>query len=182
MKNTRNIKGFTLIELLVVIAITIILFTAWSNINFNKISDKQELSIFNNQIISQFETVRNHALLWKWVELSIFIPESWELEYSVTWSGEINVSYLSGATYLPYSEYNITAPDFHSITNINCLDSNSIILGASTPPVTMIIQWNDISISSWCVASTRKLQFTSTRKWFSEIIEINTLNWVIQTL
>lgn len=178
MKNTRKIKAFTLIEILVVIWITIILFSAWSRLNFKGNSDRQQLNLLNNQIIYQFEKVRNNALLWKSISSIIGVPESWELVYTTASNWSINIKYLSGSL-IPYPQYDIIASDFHSITNINCLDLNDIRVNTNIVSATIHIKWNDISITSGCSPGANKLQFTSQRKSFSNVFKINTLNWLI---
>lgn len=178
MKISRNINGFTLIELMVVIAIIWILFAGSKGLNFNKISDQQKLTLFNQQIISQFEKIRNNTLLWKWIDANIWVPDSWMLEYSNTWSWQIDVQYLSGSTWLPYSSDSITTSEFYEISNINCEDLSWSNAWSWTSEV--IIRWNNLTLSWSCNTSARILKFDTRFRAFSSSFKINTLNWLIE--
>ena len=59
----KNNNAFTIIELLVAIVIVIIITLSGSNIAFRAISDKQNLEISTNKIISEIERIRNNSLI-----------------------------------------------------------------------------------------------------------------------
>ena len=63
----KNTNWITLIELTVVIAIFWIIIVWLSRINYNTNINKQKFEDFNNQIVTNIETVRNNAINWKWV-------------------------------------------------------------------------------------------------------------------
>lgn len=62
MKNIDS-YAFTLIELLLVIALIVIMTLGGMSLNFNTLTDEQNLNIFTNKIKTNFEEIRNNALL-----------------------------------------------------------------------------------------------------------------------
>lgn len=180
MKKDNTLKWFTLVELVVIIAIIWILVWAWSQVNFNKIGDANKQIIFNNLIISQFETIRNNTLLWKWIDTNIWVADSWKLAYSTTNSWEIIPSYSSGWVWTVYSWSILKAPDTYSITDINCLNISWTIIDAWVTTAEVHIQWNDFTLSWACSGTTRILELSTMLKGKSNQIQINTLNWLIE--
>jgi len=87
--------AFTLIELLVVISIITILALWISQISFTTMWDKQKLDTTVARIVSNIETVRWNALMWKWIWDQLTVPESYQIDFSTTWSGNITTQYLS---------------------------------------------------------------------------------------
>ena len=70
----KNNNAFTIVELLVAIVVVIIITLSWSNIAFRAISDKQNLEISTNKIISEIERVRNNSLIWKGIWTNLEVP------------------------------------------------------------------------------------------------------------
>lgn len=178
MKKNKTHSAFTLIELMVIIAIIWIMAWLGSQINLNKISDKNKLIIFNNSIVSQFETFRNNILLWKWVDSNVWVKESWKMTYNTTNSWTITPSYLSW-TWITYPDSSINTEDFYSITDINCLDINKTLLNSGTN-AEVFIQGNNFSLSGACTWASRILEFTTKFRANTSKIYINTLNWLIE--
>lgn len=179
MKNYTKQKAFTLVELLVIIAIIGIIVSAWTQINVNNIWDDNRLIIFNNKIISQYETLRNNALLWKWIDSDIGVPEAWKLSYSLSASWTITPSYSSWASWISYSGAILTTPNFYELQNIECLDlSKSLVWTWSNAEI--IINWNDFSLWWDCVWSSKILKFSTKFKNDTADIYINTINWLIE--
>ncbi len=83
IKKGRTILGwFTLIELLVAISIIAILAIGVSNINWNRLSDRQKITIFQNRVVSEIETIRNNALFGKAVTPALIVPHTWRIDLS----------------------------------------------------------------------------------------------------
>ena len=180
MERKLEQKWFTLIELMVIIAIIWILVSAWTQIDLNKITDDNKLIIFNNQIISQFELIRNNTLLWRWIDIDVWVPDSWKLTYSSIWSWTITPSYLSWWTWAAYSWSILQAPELHSISQINCLDISWTPINSGVTNADMIIKWNKFTLSWSCTANSGLLEFTTKFRNDTAVIEINTLNWLIE--
>ena len=88
----KNIKAFTLIEILVAIALLAIIWLWFANYNFSSMWDRQTLESFTNKIISNFETLRTNALVWKWAWENFVAPEYREISFS-TWNNWFETSY-----------------------------------------------------------------------------------------
>lgn len=179
MKNNIKQKAFTLIELLVIIGIIWILVWAWSQINLNSIWDDNRLTIFNNKIISHYETIRNNALLWKWIDSAVWVPDSWKITYSTNSSWTITPAYSSGGSWITYTGGIITSEEFHEIRNIDCLNLSKTSIWIWTT-AEIIINGNDFSLSWDCGWSSRILKFTTKFKNDTTDIHINTINWLIE--
>ena len=178
MKKNKILTAFTLIELMVIIVIIWILIVGWSQINLNTITDKNKIEIFTNSIISQFETIRNDTLLWKWVDSNVWVPDAWKITFDTSWTGTIKPSYLSGS-WINYPSKNIIPDDFYSISDINCLDiSKNFVSSGSITEVH--IQWNNFTLSGDCTSAEKILEFTTNFRNESKVVQINTLNWLIE--
>ena len=143
---------FTLIELMVWIAIVSILLLWVSNINFNTITNQEKLRDFNNWIITNIETVRNYALLWKWESVSTIIPESWHIDIAKVWSWwYMSTSYNSGWTLYSSPQFYINFTWWYIIESIRCLeyDNTEIHLFDETTDWiwSLIFKWGNISWS-----------------------------------
>lgn len=179
MKKKSIKKAFTLVELLVVIAIIAILFGAWSQLKLNNIWDSNKLTIFNNKIITQFETIRNNSLLGKWINSSIWVPDAWKITYSTTASWIITPSYLSG-TWIDYTIDILETEDHYEISDINCLDITQTPINTNITGAELIISWNTFTLTWACTWSSKILEFTTQFRTDTEKIQINTLNWLIE--
>ena len=178
--------GFTLIELLVVISIISILFLWASKINFNSLNDKQKIEIFGNKVVSKFETIRNFAIIWKWIWLNLETPEKWKIEFSNSWSWNIKSSYFSWtlANWVKYDE--IIFNNNYKIQKIECLnfDESSSINFAWAMLWTWIIEivWSKLTLT-WSCNNPIYKKIKTTIKYknnFEKNIEINTINWLVK--
>ncbi len=184
MKKNQS-YAFTLIELLVIITIISILAIWTTQVNFNKIWDKQRLDTVVTKIISNFETVRWNALMWKWIGTNLNVPESYQIDFSTTWSGSITTQYLSWTLQV----YNDIVPvDFGDKFNrLSVFRCNTLIdtdpsnhISNSWDVWTVILKWGSLYLTWACnQPSSKILEFDVQRKEFSETIQINTLNGLI---
>lgn len=181
--NSKKIKqAFTLIELLVWITILSIILLSASNMNFNRLNIKQELEIFTNNIKSNFETIRNSSLSWKWIWNDIILPEKWKIEYSTTSSWTI---INSAFDWTDWSPINIT-PLFRtgfSISKIRCLQLDLTENDDLTTSWSWIIEfvWSNMILAWDCTPDTSKvLELTIKNKYETEVLLINTLNWLAE--
>ena len=171
-----NNKAFTLIELLVVITIIIIMVTLWSRMSLSNIGTKEKMLIFNNKIISHYETIRNNALLWKWIDSDIWVPEAWRINYS---ENNITVDYLIWSIWTRKTDATITPEEKFSIKNISCykIDNTS----DREWNASVIINWGNVTLSWSCdpAQQDRVLKFDTNFLSHTWSFTINSLNWLI---
>jgi len=183
-KNKVGLFWFTLIELLVAIAIIGILALSSTNLNFNKISNKQKLINYNNKIISNIEAIRNNSLMWRGMWMSLNIPNSWRIDFSKSWSWKILTSYSWG---IIYTEYNTIFSGWYYLDTIKCFD----ILWTELDSFTWNTLWTGILFISWDNITwsgssncnnirNKKLEIITWYKNFTWSILINTVNWLVQ--
>lgn len=174
----KNSKWFTLIEILVVISIIWILVVWYNKINFNPQIDKQNSLLFLNNIFTTIEKIRNDSLIWKWVWTDLIYPEKWIISLSTT--GNLNISYLSWTTTIPYEDFNIDYINNSAyISKLKCfsIDKN---FSTTTSNVDIEITWSNLSLS-WCSSPNYKiLEITTKYKNFENIIRLNTVSWVLE--
>ena len=178
-KTKTNHKWFTLVELMVVIALISIITLSATRIDFNRSSDQQRLAIFTGEIASKIETVRNNALIGKWVGVNLETPESWEIQISDISAWSLQTTYNTGWPFIANNEYSVTPNNFYSIWNMRCLQFNN---------TSETISWNTtIRISGnsmelfWCSSNDFKiLEFTTSYRDFTQTVRINTLSWLIE--
>jgi len=180
MKHKKNKKAFTLIELLVWITLISIMALVTSNLNFNRLNIKQELDIFTNKIKSNYETIRNSSLSWKWVGTNLILPEKWKIEYSMSNSWTIINSSFDWTNWTTHDITPIFKKGF-SISSIKCLeldlDTNYILNSTETWALEFI--WSNISLTWSCSQTTSKiLELTIKNKYETNTLLINTLNWL----
>ncbi len=174
-------KAFTLIELLVWMSILTIIILWTTSIDYNRINNKQQLEFFTYSIKTNFETIRNSTLAWKWIWTNLDIPEKWKIEYSKTNSWMIQSSSYDWSTWTLQDDL-LFKPGFY-ISEINCLKidwSNdwSITLSGS-----VVFEWLQIKLDTWsdCNSNTSKiLELIMKYKYDTKNIQINTLNWLIE--
>jgi len=176
MKLFKKTQWFTLIELLITIAIITILFWAANQLNFNRIGNNERIQIFNTKILSHYETIRNNALLWKWVNTDLFTPDSWKILYNSSGSWSITTQYLSGATWVNYTTINPTIPGNHSITDIHCLNLAWTNAENSWNIAEIIFSGNDITLWWKCTNQARNITFQTNFVWLNNTFNINILN------
>ncbi len=175
MKLAQNIFWFTLVELLVVITIVMLLFGAGTQLDFNRIWNSERIEIFNTKILNHYETIRNNALLGKWIDTTIEVPDKWKIQYSITGSWVINSQYSTGS-WIDFNEYTPNIPEKHSIKNIACFDLNGNVADNNWPQAEIIFDWNDISLDGTCLTSARILQFETHFLGHVQTFRINVLN------
>jgi len=192
--STKNLtKGFTLMELLVVITIIWIM-TIWAmNMKFD-ISDREKLAMFDNEIITQIEQIRDFALIWKWVldgSNRLVVPDRWDIVLSPSdWGTSkwkiVSRYYLdSSNTNTVYKEYDAKNPFL--IETITCkeLDNTDNDI-ANNENVTLIFKWSKISLDTTtnpanCQDEIKEIILsTDILKKVQWKITINKLSWVIQ--
>lgn len=170
-------SAFTLAELLVVMSIIGILALWISNINFSRLSQKQQVSIESIKIVNLIEEARNNALIWKWVGVSLTTPDSWSivLENNSS-SGSLQSTYLSG-TSIAYSSWDSPFP--FSISNLECrrLDDSA---DSSSWPFTLTFTGSVWWISGCSDNTYKKIKFDYGVWSLTQNITINTLSWVIE--
>lgn len=176
----KKCNWFTLTELLAVIAIITILATWLSTINFKNISNKQNADIFVNKIISRIETIKNNALVGKWIGTSLQTPYSWEIDIP-HWTGNLSVYTLasSGATRQAYDELSYKLKPQEKIEAINCITFTGTTLPI-TSTGTIIFQNQNISFTPLCGNDSYKiLELTTSFQWVENIINFNSINGLI---
>lgn len=176
--------AFTLAELMVWITVIWIIGLWISNINFSRLSSKQNLEIFANQIKSHFENVRNNSLSWKWIWINLDIPKNRKIEYSQT--NNWNIISKTTLDWTSWQDYNNLEFKYkHEITKIRCwlynenetnydqlLNWNKVIL---------IFEWINIRLewASDCDNSKDKILELTISNWVDEkTVTINVLNWI----
>ena len=175
----KKLKAFTLIEMIIVLLIIGILSIWITNINFNKISWKQKLETFTNKLVSNFETVRNNALLWKWIWTDLSVPEKWKIEI---WAWWLLISYYSWS-WINYEDFSLPIEKFYELYNTRCFDINSDEKEDDNTVWTwsIITEWSNLTLS-WCNNSSSKI-FKFTIKYQNDSeknLSINILNWLIE--
>jgi len=185
-------KGFTLTELLIVVALISIM-TIWAmNMNFD-ISDREKLAMFDNEIMTQIEEVRDFALIWKWITDSwnLVIPDRWKVTLSPWfWANKWKVTseyFLTNAwAWTIYKEYDVQDP--FVIEKLTCRQLNNTDTYNDLPSVNddvvLTFKWQDISVTSTnldCQDEIKEVILgTDIQKLSQWKIIINRLSWVIQ--
>jgi len=186
LKNKKNNSWFTLIELLVAISIVWILAIWVTNLNFNTISNKEKLRTYTNKIVNNIETVRNFALMWKWIWVSLDVPESWRIESDLSWSWKILVSYYNWSSWQNSSEFSTNFAWWYYIDQIDCLgiDWSTIdtFTWSSSDKWTLIFTWSVGWISWDCIIidPAKIIKITTWYLWRKESFQINSVNWLIE--
>lgn len=175
-------KAFTLIELLVWITIISIIILWATNIDYNRLSQKQKLEIFTNNIKSDFERIRNNSLAWKWIWTSLDIPNKWKLEYSKSssWTVTTSTSLDNWATWSPYKN-NIDFQPGYNISQIRCLELDWTFIENlnSTETWSIEIEWSNINLNC-TIGNPKILELSINFRQDTEIITINSLNWLVE--
>jgi len=175
MKILNIKKGFTLIELLVWITIIWILLLAATSLNFNRLSNRQKLEIFTNSIKTNFETIRNYSLEWKWIWSNLNVPNIRTIEFSKS-------KILSKADWTSYSSIDVNWN--FNIINISCLDVNKA-LDTNVASWSWIIEfkWSVMTLTWQCnIESSKILKIEVRDKSFDKkTLFFNTLNWLVET-
>jgi prepilin-type N-terminal cleavage/methylation domain-containing protein len=179
-------NAFTLIELMVAITIISILALWIMNIDFNKLSNRQKLEIYTNNIKTNIENTRNKALLWKavlsWATLEI--PNKWQIDFSKSWSWTIITKAIS-------VDDNILKSDsfqmnwIYSMTSLKCWKYNDTVINYNDITLTWTIEFNWMNLklsdsNTDCDSASKILLFNIKSINNSKTIKIDTLNWLIE--
>lgn len=177
-------KAFTLVELMVVIVI-IGLLIIWSNsLNFNKTKDKWELDLLRNNIVSRVESIRNSAMMWKWIWVNLDHPKAWKITFS-NLNEIMKVEYLSWTDWQNDTENTVNQDTFWYkwISNIKCLkiDWTEITWLNNVSSWALLIEWDKLSLTWWCNNDlSKKLQMNFKYKTEISTWTINVVNWLIE--
>jgi len=171
-------KAFTLIELVTAIAIIAIVGISFTRINFARLSSEQKLDIFTNEIITHIETARDFSLTGKGIGGWIVTPDEWIMEITTSWSGRILTTYSWSINGI-YNDLSWATQNGYELKSIRCekLDSTNEAL---TSTGTITIRGWDMSLTGCSDNFFRKLLITTTYRWADNLIEVNTLNNVIE--
>lgn len=185
MKINKKNNGFTIVELLVAISITIIIILWSSNINFKYISNKQNLEIFTNKIISEIERIRNNSLIWKWIWTILIVPKQWKIEFNSWWnwtsSWNVITSYYSWSTWI--QENKLIIDKNFALKNINCIAVDWTITTLTTAQTWAILfEWWKYSLT-WSISCQSKfsnIEIETFSKWYSWSINFDVVSWLIK--
>ncbi len=176
MKKDFYLKAFTLIELMVVISIIMIIAIWASNLNLNNLSSIQKLEIFSNSIKTDFESIRNNAMLWKWIWTDFNTPENWSMSFTAPETIEIN------------SDSNlykkIRFPEDFTIKQIDCFKLDGItstnFFNTNSESWIIEFEWSNLRLIWDCNDNSKILKVTLTNKVSTKELWINTLNWLAE--
>ncbi len=175
-------NAFTLIELLVIITIIIIITLSSSQLFQNNSQNKQRTDIFLNQIVSKIDTVKNYALVWKWVwTWTIFETPTYRKVVFSTWTLWNKITWFTSSWTVEssYDYLNIYFDKFYSLNKIECKNADLTNV-SSVWNIELKIEWSVMNLS-WCVSKSQKIidlevQFNN----FKNKIRINTVNSVVE--
>lgn len=163
---------------MVVIALIAII-TLWvTNVDFNRSSNQQKLAIFTNEIVSKIETVRNNALIWKWIGTDVETPDSWQIQISDTSSWSVQTSYNLWGGPISSNEYSIIPNAFYSIWDMRCIQLDGT--SEANWNATITINGNEMILSGCSTDNFKILEFTTSYRDLTQAVQINTLSWLIE--
>ncbi len=172
-------SGFTLIEMIIVITVLWIIFLSVNTFDFSRVSERQKHEILVNVIIWHIQTVRNYAFQGKWIGINLDIPSQWTVEISNTSSWTLLTQY-SGTTSGIYSPTSLIAKKWEEIKDLRCLNLDRSTVENISGTVTLTMKGDNISIAGCSDPSLKILEMTISYRDYSSIIEVNTINSIIQ--
>ena len=185
-------KAFTLIELIVWIAIIAII-TLWiTKLYWSNIPDKQKLDLFTNKIIWIIDSVKNYALVWKWIWNNLDTPKYFKIELSTGTlsAGTFTWSYLQ-TYYSTWSNVDViydemSIKSFNEFYNINSIQCKKIDLSDPKDAIDGIVsisfEWSNATLS-WCTDNYHKIvDIELYYKSFRKVIRLNALSWVVEEI
>lgn len=174
----KSAKAFTLMEILVGISIISIMAIGISQINLNRLSDRQKLDIELSKITSLIEETRNNALIGRWVGTNLVTPDSWNINISNnSSSGTLNISHYSWWTNINYKNYTIQKP--FSIMEISCRNIDWVSTGTGNN-ILIWYTWATVGIDSWCGSDASILDIQVWNPNFYKNIHIETVTNIIE--
>lgn len=179
-QTSRN--GFTLVEIIVVITLIWIFTLGVTNLDLSRLSIRQEQEILTNKVIGTIETIRNFGFQGKGIWASVQPPDVWIIEISDNVSGNILTRYAGTSGTGTYTPQSYSIDNWSEIRDIQCtnIDKSTYELLSWTGTIT--VSWDTMTLG-WCTDTTLKiLNITVARGPYESIIEINTINNVIQKL
>ena len=173
-------KAFTLLELMVWIAIISIISLWISNLYWSNIPDKQRLDIFTNKVISIIDSVKNYALVWKWIWQYIETPKYYKIDISTgSYLRTYYNTWIIDTLFYPLSIDTFTSS--YSIKSITCKNLDLTNL-STTNAISIFYEWSTISLS-WCIDNYQKIvDIELFFKWFTNIIRLNSISWVLEEI
>lgn len=181
MKLKNQNKAFTLMELLAWIAIIAIIILWTTNIDYNRLTSKQKIEIFSNKIITTFESIRNSTLTWKSISANFEVPEKMRIEYSNAWSWTITISSYDWTSWSNYDTNNdILFGQGYTIWNMRCLKLDLNVDSTITWWTwTIEFEWINMTLTWACSGDAKILEMEINYSAFTKILQINTLNWLV---
>lgn len=170
-------QAFTLTEIIVWISIISII-TLWvTQVDFNRLSQRQKISIESTKIINTIEAIRDFALSGKWVGNPLVTPSSWTLDISTNGSGTLLASYNTGSI-VAFPQYDWKSDTKIYIKSIVCEKLNGVNAPLSGTG-TLTFTGENISLTGCPDIYYKKLILELESPPFSEKIEINSINGVV---
>lgn len=173
-------KAFTLIELMVWISIVWIISISVANLYTKSNTDKQKLEIYTNKIIWKIDTVKNYALVWKWIGANLSTPINYKIQFS-TWN-YIKTFFNTWWIDNIYNELSLAPFDYpYKLKSIECkkLDLTS---PTNSTWIIVTINWWNLSLT-WCNNSYLKIvDFKISLNKYENTIRFNTISWVMENL
>lgn len=180
MKGKKILEAFTLVELLVAITVVTVIILGVSQMDFNRLSQRQKIDVELIEIISLIEEVRNNSLIGKWVWTSLQTPSDWRVTIeNSTSSWSVLAQYNSGGL-IPYSRWD--SQSYYRISDIRCTNiwwslSSSIWTGE------LLFEWSKIEIvsSCWLGAPEKIIEFDYGFDGYKKTVRINSLSGTIES-
>jgi len=175
----KNNNAFTIVELLVAIVVVIIITLSWSNIAFRAISDKQNLEISTNKIISEIERVRNNSLIWKGIWTNLEVPKKWKIDFSSSWNWIIETKYTNDWTnWIINNRLPINKFEVNKIVCIKVDWTTSTLSDSQTWSI--FFEWWKYKLWYDCPDSFSTIKIETKNKNITKYIEFDVINWLIK--
>lgn len=176
----KNNNAFTIIELLVAIVVVIIITLSGSNIAFRAISDKQNLEISTNKIISEIERIRNNSLIWKWIWTNLIVPKTWKIDFSSSWSWVIKTNYTNDWTnWILNNNIPVNKFEINKVICINVDGTNTQEL-LDSQTWSIIFEWWKYKLWWDCPNLYSRIKIETKNKSVFKYLEFDVINWLIK--
>jgi len=180
MKNKiKNTYWLTLIEIIVVISLIWLLSVGATNLDFSRLSVRQEHEIFTNDIISKFDSVRNFSFQGRWIGVNLDTPDEWSVQISTAGNGSLTTTYSGGISWT-YEPTSITIDSWYQLSWLECITLNDTIAPQTTNSATITFIGSEIRLSGCPDTSQKILRFDTLHNVYSSTVEINTISGIIQ--